>query len=119
MADPNVDIVIDCVDPESLSDFWAEALGYSKVGFFDPYFVLLPPAREHPPVLLQRVREPKTFKNRVHIDLRVADIQSEARRLERLGARRVDIGQGDDPAWIVMADPQGNEFCVCPGVQLP
>jgi len=43
----------------------------------------------------------------------------EAQRLERLGARRIDIGQGPNPGWITMADPEGNEFCVCPGVPLP
>jgi len=119
MADPNVDIVIDCADPESLAEFWAEALGYTKAGLFEPYFVLLAPVREHPPVILQRVPEPKTMKARIHFDLRVEDIETEARRLERLGARRIDIGQGADPGWIAMADPEGNEFCVCPGIPLP
>ncbi len=119
MTEPNVDIVIDCVDPETLADFWAEALGYTKAGFFDPYFVLLPTVREHPPVMLQRVPEPKNGKARIHFDLRVPDIEAEARRLEQLGARRFDIGQGPEPGWIAMADPEGNEFCVCPGVPLP
>jgi hypothetical protein len=119
MAEPNVDIVIDCADPETLADFWAEALGYNKVGFFDPYFVLLSPVREYPPVMLQKVSEPKIGKTRVHFDLRVADKEKEATRLEAIGAKRIDIGQGDDPGWITMADPEGNEFCVCPGVPLP
>ena len=103
MADANIDIVIDCADPETLAEFWAEALGYDKVGLFDNYYVLAARNREHPPVILQRV----------------PDIEPEAKRLEALGARRVDIGQGDDPGWIAMADPEGNEFCVCPGVPLP
>ena len=119
MSDPNVDIVIDCNDPEVLAEFWAEALGYSKAGFFDPFFVLLPARREHPPVMLQRVPEPKQGKARIHFDLRVPDIEREASRLERLGARRIDIAQAADPGWITMADPEGNEFCVCPGVPLP
>jgi hypothetical protein len=120
MADgtPNVDIVIDCADPVALADFWAEALGYRKAGLFEPYVVLMPPVREHPPVILQRVPEPKTAKARIHFDLRVEDIESEARRLEGLGARRIDIGQGENPGWIAMADPEGNEFCVCPGIPL-
>jgi predicted enzyme related to lactoylglutathione lyase len=118
MADPNVDIVIDCADPETLADFWSEALGYSKVGLFDSYFVLAAPIREYPPVLLQRVPEAKVGKARIHFDLRVPDIEAEARRLEALGARRIDIGQGVSPGWITMADPEGNEFCVCPGVPL-
>jgi len=119
VVEPNIDIVIDCADPERLAEFWAEALGYAKAGMFDPYFVLLAPTREHPPVILQRVPEPKTAKARIHFDLRVADIETEAERLERLGARRIDVGQGSDPGWITMADPEGNEFCVCPGVPLP
>jgi hypothetical protein len=118
-APPNVDIVIDCADPEALAEFWAEALAYRKAGLFEPYFVLLPPVRSYPPVVLQRVPEPKTAKARIHFDLRVDDIETEARRLEGLGAHRIDIGQGENPGWIAMADPEGNEFCVCPGIPLP
>jgi hypothetical protein len=116
---PNIDIVIDCVDPESLAEFWAEALHYNKAGFFDPYFVLVARVPEHPPVALQRVAEPKSAKTRVHFDVRVDDVETEARRLEGLGARRIDIGAGADAHWITMADPEGNEFCVCPGIPLP
>ena len=119
MANPNIDIVIDCIDPETLADFWAAALGYTKAGLFDPYFVLLAPVREHPPVILQRVPEPKITKARIHFDLRVDDIELEAQRLEGLGARRIDVGQGPNPGWVTMADPEGNEFCVCPGIPLP
>ena len=119
MAEPNIDVIIDCSDPETLGGFWAEALGYTKAGLFEQYFVLLPAVREFPPVILQRVPEPKTTKARIHIDLRVPDIETEAQRLEALGAHRIDIGQGDNPGWITMADPEGNEFCVCPGVPLP
>jgi len=116
---PNIDIVIDSVDPERLAEFWAEALQYDKVGFFDPYFVLLARVPEHPPVALQRVTEAKSGKTRVHFDLRVDDVEAEAKRLEALGARRIDIGAAPDAVWITMADPEGNEFCVCPGIPLP
>jgi Glyoxalase-like domain len=51
-------------------------------------------------------------KNRLHLDLRPQDQAAEVARLENLGARRVDIGQGDDVSWVVLADPDGNEFCV-------
>ena len=74
MADPNIDIVIDCADPETLAEFWAEALGYTKAGMFDPYYVLLAPTREHPPVILQRVPEPKTTKARIHFDVRSSSV---------------------------------------------
>jgi catechol 2,3-dioxygenase-like lactoylglutathione lyase family enzyme len=116
--EPNIDIVIDCADPETLARFWAEALGYHAVGFGDPYFLLLPAERAYPPVILQRVPEPKRGKARIHFDLRVSDVDAEVRRLKALGTVRIDVGQGDDVAWIPMADPEGNEFCVCPGVPL-
>jgi hypothetical protein len=116
--DPNIDIVIDCADPQTLARFWAEALGYRAVGFGDPYFLLLPAERAYPPVILQRVPEPKRGKARIHFDLRVSDVDAEVRRLEALGAVRIDVGQGDDVAWIPMADLEGNEFCVCPGAPL-
>jgi Glyoxalase-like domain len=115
---PNVDIVIDCADPEGLATFWAAALGYRAVGFGEPYFLLLPPERAHPPVILQRVPEPKRGKARIHFDLRVDDVEAEVRRLESLGARRIDVGQKADVAWVPMADLEGNEFCVCPGAPL-
>jgi glyoxalase superfamily protein len=115
---PNVDIVIDCAEPESLAAFWAEALGYRAVGFRDPYFLLLPAERAYPPIILQRVPEPKQGKVRIHFDLRATDVEGEVRRLEALGARRIDVGQGDEAAWVPMADPEGNEFCVCPGAPL-
>src|SRR5215831_10548219 len=119
MTEPNIDIVIDCADPEALAAFWTAALGYTNAGIFDPYVVLLPTERAHPPVMLQRVPEAKVGKVRIHFDLRVPDIEAEAQRLEKLGATRIDIGQGEAPGWITMADPEGNEFCVCPGVPLP
>jgi hypothetical protein len=115
---PNVDIVIDCADPDTLAGFWAEALGYRAVGSHGPYALLLPAQRAYPPVILQRVPEPKQGKARIHFDLRVDDVEAEAQRLEALGARRIDVGQGHDVAWIPMADPEGNEFCVCPGAPL-
>lgn len=98
--------------------FWAAALGYWAVGFGEPYFLLLPAERSYPPVILQRVPEPKVGQARIHFDRRVADVQAEVRRLEALGARRIDVGQGDDVAWVPMADSEGNEFCVCPGAPL-
>jgi Glyoxalase-like domain/MerR, DNA binding len=88
---PNVDIVIDCRDPGTLMDFWAAALGYRKIGVKDDYGLLLPKNPSHPPVLLQRVPEPKTVKTRVHFDIRVDDVEAKARELEALGARRIDV----------------------------
>jgi catechol 2,3-dioxygenase-like lactoylglutathione lyase family enzyme len=118
MTEPNLDIVIDCNDLELLLDFWATALGYRKVGAKDNYGLLLPENPAFPPVLLQRVPEPKTAKTRVHFDLRVDDVEAKATELEAIGARRIDVGQPADADFIPMADPEGNEFCVCPGVPL-
>jgi predicted enzyme related to lactoylglutathione lyase len=78
----------------------------------------LPENQNHPPVILQRVPEPKRTKTRVHFDIRVDDVEAKANQLETLGARRIDIGQPSDAAFVPMADPEGNEFCVCPGVPL-
>jgi Glyoxalase-like domain len=115
----NVDIVIDCTDPDGLAAFWAAALGYRDAGRHEQYAILLPPDVAHPPVLLQKVPEPKRGKNRVHLDIRAADVPGEVARLEGLGARRIDVGQGEGRDWVPMADSEGNEFCVCPGVPLP
>ena len=110
--DPNVDIVIDCADPQTLAVFWADALGYRSAGSRGPYALLLPADRAYPPVILQQVPEPKQGKARLHFDLRVDDVEAEVRRLEALGARRIDVGQSDDVAWVPMADPEGDELCV-------
>lgn len=116
----NIDIVIDGHDVDALMEFWAAALGYRKIGSKDNYGLLLPPKDQSafPPVIIQKVPEAKTAKTRVHFDLRVDDIEAKARELEGIGARRIDVGQQPDEGFIVMCDPEGNEFCVCPGVPL-
>ena len=65
-----------------------------------------------PGLLFLRVPELKSGKNRLHLDLRPVDQAAEVARLERLGARRADVGQGPEVTWVVLADPDGNEFCV-------
>ncbi len=115
---PNVDIVIDCHDLDQLLDFWAAALRYRKIGTRGQYGLLLPHDPAHPPLILQRVPEPKTAKARIHFDIRVDDVEAKAIELELLGATRIDVGQPADASFIPMADPEGNEFCVCPGVPL-
>lgn len=110
----SIHIVLDCADPEKLAEFWSKALGYTISGFADQWGMLKGP-REGDVFLLQRVTEPKSGKNRMHIDVTAADVEDKAKELEQLGARRL----GDGPVsqfnmtWIVMADPEGNEFCVC------
>jgi catechol 2,3-dioxygenase-like lactoylglutathione lyase family enzyme len=110
-------LCIDTTDPPALAAFWEQALGWRRT-YDDPGEVVIePPAgsREDgvvPDLLFLRVPEPKTVKNRLHIDLRPEDQAAEVERLEQLGARRADVGQGPDVTWIVMADPDGNEFCI-------
>jgi predicted enzyme related to lactoylglutathione lyase len=112
-----IGFVLDCADPENLARFWAAALGYNNVGAAGSYVLLRPPEPSQPKLLLQRVPEPKITKNRMHIDIHVGDIDGEAARLESLGARRVSSGAVSEHGtrWHVMADPEGNELCVCDG----
>jgi catechol 2,3-dioxygenase-like lactoylglutathione lyase family enzyme len=107
-------VTIDCDDLGTVTSFWEQALGYERV-YEDDYEVALgvPGASEHSvDVLLLRVPDRKQVKNRLHLDLRPDDQAVEVARLEALGATRVDIGQAGDESWVVMADPEGNEFCV-------
>ena len=113
----SIEIGIDCNDPERLAPFWAAALGYA-VGDLDAagtYLDLVPPGRLYPVVYLQRVSEPKITKNRLHLDLVVADPAGEVARLTDLGASSAgDPQTGSEGGWgQVMTDPDGNELCVC------
>lgn len=111
----SIEIVIDCEDPDRAADFWAAVLGYVRTASAANYRVITDPAGVGPKVILQGVPEAKSGKNRVHIDVLSPDIESEARRLEALGARRLAVHPIEEHggAWILMADPDGNEVCVC------
>ncbi|HVX43080.1 MAG TPA: VOC family protein [Mycobacteriales bacterium] len=103
--------VIDSHDPDRLAEFWAEALGFSTVFRSDRMVAIAPDAGTFPGLAFVRVVEPKTQKNRLHLDLRPDDQEYEIDRLLALGAHRQDIGQGA-ASWAVLSDPEGNEFCV-------
>ena len=115
-----VSVVLDCVDPQALVPFWSAALGYEKVGDVDGFAVLQPREGEPPgPVfILQRVPEPKTGKNRSHLDIHpplergVPDLVAELESLggTRLGGPVLDLVDELGIWWQVMADPEGNEF---------
>jgi predicted enzyme related to lactoylglutathione lyase len=107
-------LVLDCVDPERLAEFWAPALGYLNLGAAGAYVALFPDG-PGPKLLLQRVDEPKASKNRMHLDIEVADIEAEVARLVDLGATQLSSGPCSEhgSTWFLMADPEGNEFCVC------
>ncbi|HUI04068.1 MAG TPA: VOC family protein [Acidimicrobiales bacterium] len=110
-----LELVLDCRDPDRLAAFWAPALGYRLLGGAGGYRLLVPAEGEGPRLILQGVDEPKRVKNRMHLDIVAADIEGEAARLAALGARRTraDVVTEHDMTWIVMADPEDNEFCVC------
>jgi Glyoxalase-like domain len=118
-------VVVDCHDVKAQSRWWAEVLGWQIAYEADDEVVVAPPhqldasreiprAERGPGLIFVPVPESKTLKNRLHIDLSPAsddDQEAEVSHLESLGARRVDIGQGE-VSWVVLADPEGNEFCV-------
>ena len=110
-------ICVDAHDPDAQATFWAAVLGWRRTYDSADEVVLEPPegSREDgvvPDLLFLRVPEAKTVKNRIHYDVRPDDQAAEVARIEALGARRVDIGQGPAATWVVLADPEGNEFCV-------
>ncbi len=110
-------LCIDTASPARLAGFWQAALGWRRTLDNDDEVVLEPPAGSAedgvvPDLFFLRVPEGKTGKNRLHLDLRPQDQAAEVARLEGLGARRIDIGQGPGVSWVVLADPDGNEFCV-------
>jgi predicted enzyme related to lactoylglutathione lyase len=117
MSEANIGLVLDCADPAVLATFWAQALGMTNLGSAGNYVLLVDEGGRLPKLLLQRVAEAKAGKNRMHLDIDHPDIESEAARLEGIGARRLesDSRLEHGTRWIIMADPEGNEFCVCDG----
>ncbi len=104
--------VINTADVEKGIAFWTAALGYVVRHSDSTFAVLTDPRRRWSNVSLQLTEEPKTGRNRLHLDLYTPDQEGEAARLERLGATRVPWEYPPDPDFVVMADPDGNEFCV-------
>ncbi len=112
-------ITIDCENPEKLAEFWSAALDW-KITEADEIGVVIelldgsPEVGRIPDILFLKNPDNKSAKNRLHFDLRPINQEAEVARLEALGAKQIEIGQADEPeaTWIVMADPEGNEFCV-------
>ncbi|MBB4981009.1 VOC family protein [Streptomyces nymphaeiformis] len=117
------ELVVDCHDPERLAAFWCEVLDFKvierakdkvEIGSWVPTVGEVR-ARQMPPTLVFiQVPEGKTVKNRFHLDVSPIDgsTDGEVTRLLGLGAAKVDVGQGSGRSWVVMADPEGNEFDV-------
>ena len=107
-------LTVDSHEPKVVARFWSAALDWPILFESDDEVLIAPFEERHPgvfPVLFLRNPDEKRLKNRWHFDLAPDDQEAEVARLEGLGARRTDIGQGD-VEWIVMADVEGNEFCV-------
>lgn len=113
MASSLLLVSVDCADPNRLADFWSQALGY-EVRREAPNGARFIAADEKtaPWLAFLPVPEGKSTKNRLHLDLNPDDQEAEVERLIALGATRTDVGQPDDCPWVVLADPEGNEFCV-------
>jgi|SRR5689334_20436862 len=105
------EICIDAHDAETLGGWWAQVLGWPQHTNSDGDVILTPPGGAGPTWLFIAVPDDKVVKNRVHLDFTPDDQQAEVDRVIGLGARRVDIGQGEQ-TWVVLADPEGNEFCI-------
>ena len=104
-------VIIEAADPGGLGRGWATALGWVVVNDDPDEFEIQPSAGVMPGLLFAHAAGPKVAKSPLHLDFRPDDQQAEVARLLALGARPADIGQGDVP-WVVLHDPEGNEFCV-------
>ena len=113
-----LNVTFDCSEPRRVAEFWSEVTGYAIEEVRSPgndHFVASPAGHTWPRLVFVKVPEPKTVKNRVHLDVLPLqrDQSDEVERLLRLGARVVDDRRGKTPGgWVVLEDPEGNEFCV-------
>jgi Glyoxalase-like domain len=107
------ELVVDAAEPERLAAFWMAVLGWRPTDRYEGAVEIAESGGAGPTITFVPATGPKTAKNRLHIDVRPVGCEQdrEVERLIALGARRVDIGQGE-PSWVVLADPEGNEFCV-------
>ena len=103
--------IVDARDPSALGRWWREALGWVVINDDADEFEIRPAVDRLPGLLFVPVPEEKKTKNRLHLDFRPDDRDAEVERLLALGATRADVGQGEQ-SWTVLADPEGNEFCV-------
>ena len=104
-------VTVDSAEPRPLARWWAEVLGWVTTLDEDDEQEIRPAPETTPGIMFVRVPGEKAGKNRLHLDLRPDDHDAELARVLALGARRTDIAQGDVP-WAVLADPEGNEFCI-------
>ena len=105
-------VVVECDDPVRLADFWCRVLGYEVVDQSDDIVDIAANAGAFPGIEFIRSagHDPRTSP--LHLDLNPDDQDAEVARLIALGAQRIDVGQPHDASWVVLADPEGNAFCV-------
>ena len=108
------ELVIDCADPERVASFWIAVLDYRVTERNNDLVFIEGPEGSGPGLAFQKVPEPKTVKNRVHLDLIVGPEahDTEVQRLVGLGAAVLGAHEGDEGSWTLLADPEGNEFDV-------
>lgn len=112
-------LAIDAHDPKALARFWCEVLNH-RIDDEEEGFVSTTPTEGQGLRLdFLQVPEGKTVKNRLHLDIRALDSNQDAEvaRIASLGASRVDVGQTSEDSWVVLADPEGNEFCILSDLQ--
>ncbi|HEX4442991.1 MAG TPA: VOC family protein [Galbitalea sp.] len=112
-------VTIDCENPQRVAEFWLAFLDYETIANSTDSIQTADPRGDGPRLLFTPAGGPTTEKNRLHFDLRPDDRDAEVARALALGAQRVDIGQTGDESWVVLADPEGNEFCVLQAQQRP
>ena len=110
-------VIVDSADPIALGRWWAEALGWMIVDEDvddpdGPFLEIRPTPDQLPGLLFGASSDAKTTKNRLHLDFRPDDHDAEVERFLALGATRADVGQTGAEPWVVLADPEGNEFCI-------
>lgn len=115
MASRFTELVVDSSEPRQVAEFWAAVLDYKVTEEDDGDVYIEGPEGSGPGILFAKVPEQKSVKNRLHIDVSPRDREQdeEVERILELGAKKIDIGQGEQ-TWVVMADPEGNEFCAFP-----
>jgi predicted enzyme related to lactoylglutathione lyase len=112
---PVAAVVVDSADPAALAGFWELASGWTRVRSNGSLASFRSPQNVGPYLELEKVAGAKTVKNRMHLDIaphKDEDHAAAVKQLQEAGAVPADIGQGDDVSWVVLADPEGNEFCV-------
>ena len=117
MASRLSELVIDCLDPQRLAEFWCEVLGFVVLDTEDGVIEIGPHegfGGLQPTLIFSPTTEPKTGKLRMHIDINPTDRDQDAEleRLLAIGARPADIGQTGEEQWHVLLDPEDNEFCL-------